>query len=365
MELIVLIITITCLIFSTVNIITNIYQISPIRSLHYRKLKNKDSLTSIIIPVRNEEENIGNLLTDIQNLDPNQFEIIVVDDHSSDNTRSILETFPNVRILQSKKLPSQWLGKQWACLQGYKQSKGEVLVFLDADVRIKSNIIVETSYFLANSQFGFISIFPKQIMTTLSEKVIIPIISISLYSLLPLWLGRYSRNDSIAAAIGQFMAFRRDVYETLGTHEAVKDSVDDVGFARIAKRKGISMKLYQADESLQCRMYPDAEKVFRGLRRSLYWTLYPFRIYSVVPLILFIFSLSLFPIYLSLQFRFGWLLLLFILAQRIAIAIKSQTSVIISLITHIPTMLLWTYSLISLLISTKNIEWRGRKISQQ
>ena len=104
-----------------------------------------NGLVSVLIPVRNEELNIGNLLSDLQKQDYPNIEIIVFDDQSTDNTSEIVKQFMEsdnrIKLIRSMELPSGWLGKNYACHEMSKHAKGNYLLFLDADVSLKRRII--------------------------------------------------------------------------------------------------------------------------------------------------------------------------------------------------------------------------------
>ena len=132
------------------------------------KISQSSDLVSVMIPARNEESNIGNILQDLVRQDYTNIEIIVFDDQSEDKTREIVNEFTvadtRIRLVSSEGLPEGWLGKNFACYSLSKHSKGDYLLFLDADVRIKNNTIGKALSFSKKHDLALISIFPKQII---------------------------------------------------------------------------------------------------------------------------------------------------------------------------------------------------------
>jgi len=135
-------------------------------------------LVSVLIPVRNEENNIGNILQDLLNQEYKDIEIIVFDDQSEDKTGEIVKGLSasesRIRLILSEGLPEGWLGKNHACHSLSKYAKGDYLLFLDADVRIKNNTIGKAVAFAKKHELSLISIFPKQVIKTNGEKMTVP-----------------------------------------------------------------------------------------------------------------------------------------------------------------------------------------------
>jgi len=227
-------------------------------------------LVSVLIPARNEENNIVNILTDLINQDHENVEIIVFNDQSEDNTAAIVNSFiekdKRITLINSEGLPEGWLGKNYACHKLSQNATGRYLLFLDADVRIINRLIDNAVFFARKHNTGLISIFPKQIIVSLGEKITVPNMNYILVSLLPLILVRKSRFPSLAAANGQFMFFRSDVYRNTLPHELMKNNmIEDIATAREFKKRGIKIACLLGDDKITCRMYkgfPDAVNGF-------------------------------------------------------------------------------------------------------
>jgi glycosyltransferase involved in cell wall biosynthesis len=230
-------------------------------------------LVSVLIPVRNEEKNIGNILQDLRDQDYKDIEIIVFDDQSEDRTSGIVRGLSaadsRIRLLTSEGLPEGWLGKNHACHSLSKYAKGNYLLFLDADVRIGNNTIGKAVAFSKRHGLSLISIFPKQIILTNGEKMTVPNMNYILLSLLPLLLVRKSKFISLSAANGQFMFFRADAYMRLQPHWLMKDNkVEDISISRYLKENDHKIACLTGDENINCRMYTGYLDALEGFSKN-------------------------------------------------------------------------------------------------
>ncbi len=230
---------------------------------------------SILIPARNEAGSIRRCLDGVFAVAPPACEVIVYDDQSSDDTPAILEAcrraYPALRVLCGTGKPEGWTGKSWACQSLYNASSGEVLLFLDADVSLSGACLDRAVPFLREQNLALLSCFPRQQMGSLGEWLVVPLMNWLLLSLLPLNLVARSPRASLAAANGQFMLFRRDAYERIGTHAAVRHSVvDDLAFARLVKRAGLRMMAVLSRGEVSCRMYRGGGESFRGFMKNFF-----------------------------------------------------------------------------------------------
>ncbi len=228
---------------------------------------------SVLIPARNEEKNIGNLLNDLQHLTYRNLEIIVFDDLSKDRTAEIVEKHATedrrIKMIRSTGLPAGWLGKNFACYSLSQVSTGDFLLFLDADVRINGNIIENTVNEMNRYHLGLLSVFPKQIMATKGEQITIPVMNYILLTLLPLIFVRISPFSQHAAANGQYMLFNRNYYKGLQPHEKFKNSaVEDILTARYFKRNKVKVSCMVGDERIKCRMYSRFSEAVEGFSKN-------------------------------------------------------------------------------------------------
>ncbi len=230
-------------------------------------------LVSILIPARNEEKNIGNILNDILIQDYNNIEIIIYDDDSEDNTAEIIREFINqderITIIKGQKLPENWLGKNYACHQLSTAAKGTYLLFLDADIRISKNIIENTIAYSNKNKLSLLSIFPMQEMHSTGEKLTVPIMNWILLSLLPMFLIKKCSWTSFSAANGQFMLFNASDYIKHYWHKIVKnEKVEDIKILRLMKKSKYEVHTLLGDKRIKCRMYSSYKEGLNGFSKN-------------------------------------------------------------------------------------------------
>jgi chlorobactene glucosyltransferase len=230
---------------------------------------------SVLIPARNEAERIGKTLESLLLLSPSPFEIIVLDDNSEDNTREILQVFAQksslVKILDGRPLPVGWLGKNFACHQLAQAAEGDYLLFIDADVHLSGNILERLLLHFERQNLDFLSVFPRQEMSSAGEETVVPMMYFLLLSLLPLPLVRRKNHHSLAAANGQMMFFESSVYKRVSPHERVKNKVtEDIETAKLLKSEGYKIDVLLGDEEAECKMYGSLEEAMQGFTKNFY-----------------------------------------------------------------------------------------------
>ena len=235
----------------------------------------KNPLISVLIPARNEEKNIRRCLNSLLRQDYPNIEILVLDDNSSDNTSAVVEKFAKkdnrIKLYHGKPLKNGWLGKSYACQQLSEYAKGEYLLFVDADTLHFANSISSSVACLLRFDIDALSVFAKQIMVTIHERLIIPFGNFMIMAFLPLALIRRSRSALFCTAIGQFMLFKKDVYKAIGGHESVKGEIlEDVLIAKQVKRCGYKFMIFDGRSNLYCRMYHNFREVVHGYTKVLF-----------------------------------------------------------------------------------------------
>lgn len=215
---------------------------------------------SFIIPVRNEEENIQDCINSIKKSISENYEIIVVNDNSEDRTHEIISKMNDIKVVNVQNKPNFAVGKNYALYLGYLNSDGQILIFLDADVRITKETIKETLKLLKN--YDVVSFSPKQITKTIWEFSIQPIIFKFLEYLYP-----YSKSIALN---GQFIAIKREVYEDIGTHKVLLSEIlEDVKLAKLLHQKGYKIYFNKSDK-IYCRMYKTLKDIINGWSKNLF-----------------------------------------------------------------------------------------------
>jgi hypothetical protein len=229
---------------------------------------------SVLIPARNEEAHIADALRSVQQSAGLDFEIVVLDDGSTDRTaeivREIADDDSRVRLETAQPLPPGWCGKNFACHQLAALARHPLLVFMDADVRItRPDSLARLAEFVEQSKASLVSGVPHEETRTLGEKLIIPLIHFVLLGFLPVERMRRSTDPAFAAACGQILAVRRDAYERAGGHGAIAGRIHDaVALTRLLRSHGFSTDLFDATDTFRCRMYRTAAEVWHGFAKN-------------------------------------------------------------------------------------------------
>ncbi|MCA9288575.1 MAG: glycosyltransferase [Phycisphaerales bacterium] len=232
-------------------------------------------LVSVCVPARNEEANIGACVRSLLAQDMRAIEVVVYDDQSTDATPGILAGLaaedPRVRLAQTSPLPGGWNGKQHACWRMSAAACGRWLLFTDADMRFEPACLRTALEQGAARGVGLLSTFPRQIVGSIGEALLVPMIFFLLFSYLPMGRMRRTRDPSASAGCGQFLLVRRDAYEAAGTHEAFKDSMHDgIMMPRAVRRAGFATDLFDATGLCSVRMYRGLGQTWRGFAKNAY-----------------------------------------------------------------------------------------------
>jgi len=227
---------------------------------------------SVLVPARNEADNIARCIEHLAQQKYSNKEIIILDDNSTDNTKAIVEEskklHPEIKLISGQPLPAGWTGKNWACHQLAEKARGEILIFTDADTMHNPLAVKRTVAWMQKLKTGMLSAFPQQITGTLSESLIVPMIDFLVYGLLPLWATFFIRLPALSAANGQWIAFTREAYRKAGGHKSVRtEMVEDVELNKLAKRKGIKTITTAGTDMVFCRMYKSAKEVWQGFTK--------------------------------------------------------------------------------------------------
>ncbi|GAB5465319.1 MAG: hydroxychlorobactene glucosyltransferase CruC [Candidatus Kapaibacteriales bacterium] len=234
---------------------------------------------SVLIPARNESENLKRNLPSILSQRYKDLNILVMDDDSSDPTPDTLDVFKsqysNFHGYSQNELPKEWKGKVYALHRLSEIEKdtinSEVLLFTDADDYFFGGAIETSLKVMKRNNLDMISFFPGQEFASLAERLFSPISDLILFTLLPLKLVEKTSNPSISAANGQWIMITRDAYEKIGGHESVRNSLlDDTDIARRAKTKGLKTGVYSGIGIVKTRMYSSFISIVNGFAKNIY-----------------------------------------------------------------------------------------------
>lgn len=230
---------------------------------------------SIIIPARNESAIIETVVHSILASTYTTFELIVVDDRSTDDTAAkvlaIAATDPRLRLLPGAELPAGWLGKPWACHQGALAATGRYLLFTDADTEHEAALLSHAIGAMERDAPDLLTLITHQRCVTFWERIIMPQIWVPLgFRYPPSRVNRATKPHQLVAN-GQFILVRRSAYDALGGHEAVRgEVVEDLALAQTFLRGGKRLQLMFGDTLIATRMYRTLGELIEGWSKNLY-----------------------------------------------------------------------------------------------
>jgi glycosyltransferase involved in cell wall biosynthesis len=333
-----------------------------------RVSRHYDDLVSILIPARNEAEHILLLLQSIRQQDYKNYEVIVYDDASADDTYHVCVAFaekhPNISIIKGGELPAGWTGKNHACYQLAQQAKGRYFLFLDADEVVGKNLINSAVYRMQLYKLSLLSLFANQNMLTFGEKTTVPLLNYLLLNLLPVRLVYLFKSPIFATACGQFMLFDADVYRKNQWHEQVRDKVvEDAEIMRQLKTQKHNGEVLLANGMLTCRMYKSYEQALNGFSKNALGA-FNYNIFGLLLYILLVFGgpvIILSTLSINLIFFMAGLILL----PRVMVSLSSGQNAWLNILLH-PIQMVNLVIIAFLSIQrhlTKTNVWKGRVVN--
>lgn len=329
--------------------------------------KHYTDKVSILIPARNEAANILPLLQSIHQQDYQNYEVIIYDDDSTDDTYKVCSDFaaahPRFKVIKGTTLPEGWIGKNHACHQLAQQADGKYLLFLDADEQVDVKLINSAVHRMHLHRLSLLSLFTNQTMLTLGENAVVPLMHYILLNLLPLRLVYLVKNASVAAASGQFMLFDADVYHQQQWHKAVKNKVvEDVEIMRLIKAENYNGEALLANGMISCRMYHDYNEAINGFSKNF---LAAFN-YSIIGFLIYITLIIGGPLFILTTLNLPLILFTvgLILLTRIMISLSAGQKAGYNIVLHPVQMFnLLVVAVVSVQkYLTKTTTWKGRKI---
>ncbi|MCA9812096.1 MAG: glycosyltransferase [Nitrosarchaeum sp.] len=226
---------------------------------------------SIILPARNEEKFIKKCLDGLVEQDYKNYEIIAIDDSSEDKTGDIIEEYSKKysKIIAVKALPKpdDWMGKNWACMEGYKKATGDILLFTDADTYHNRCVISLAVSHLLSLNLDALSVIPKMLSFDFWTKITLPMISTFLHTRFSA-LNVNNPNKKTGYFFGSFFIIKREVYQNVGMHKGVKQEIiEDGALGKKVKERGYRMRMVRGEHLISAIWARDRDTLWNALKR--------------------------------------------------------------------------------------------------
>jgi chlorobactene glucosyltransferase len=337
---------------------------------------------SIVVPARDEERAIERSVRSLLSQDYARFEVIVVNDRSTDATGEILARIAaedrRLVVLQGEEPPPGWLGKPWALHEGSRRAQGELLLFIDADLHYAPPVLSAAVADIQREQIEMLALLPHFEMQRFWEQVAMPMLAAMAFMFIPLWLSNRSRIVLLAIGGGTGNLVRRSAYEAAGGHESLKGSVvDDVGLARLIRTHGGRTQVVRTDSLVTLRMYHGLGEIVEGFTKNSFTTMG--RSYSLAVggmIVMLVAHVLPYAITIAAVVKLfsgqtvsisEWLfvaIVALITASRLVLFIALRYGVWNALFLHPVMMLLWMWIFVRSMWITgirNQVHWRGRK----
>ena len=237
----------------------------------FEKKEHVKPKVSVILPARNEEKFIEKCLNSLVEQDYDNYEIIAINDSSNDSTGDIIkkysEKFPKVIFVDAKPKPDGWMGKNWACMEGYKMASGDLLLFTDADTTHTSSVISLAVSHLLSLELDALTVIPRMLCLDRITKITLPMISTFLHTRFSaLRVNDTSKNTGYF--FGSFFIMKKSTYDLVGTHEGVKgELVEDGALGKKVKESNFKMRMVRGEHLIDAVWARDSFTLWNALKR--------------------------------------------------------------------------------------------------
>ncbi len=280
---------------------------------------------SLLFSARNEAEKMPEALRSMLALDYPTYEIIAVDDRSTDGTGEILREFSlgckHLRTVRVETLPAGWLGKPHGLQTAYERSSGEWLVFTDADVQFHPAALRRAVSLALERKWDHVTLFPRMEMHGIGEKIVISYFSLGGYAFSRAW-SVPERESRAYVGVGAFQLVRRSAYQALGTHRRLaREVVDDMKLGKLVKEAGFVSGVALSGEGVRLRWQAGVRNIIQGTEKN-FFAVTGFRLGMTVIYVGFFLLLSLVP-FLALVLARGWALAFAGIAAGCAVLVQA------------------------------------------
>lgn len=349
-------------VFFTITIY-NMFTAPRIKNLE--TIKIKEEKISILVPARNEERNICKLIKSVEEQSYKNYELIILDDNSTDSTFFITEEISKrnkkIKVIKGKELPDGWLGKNWACYQLSELASGELYLFLDADVTLEKFALTNALNRFHKFNLDMLTVFPTQIISSFGELFVVPLMNWLLLTFLPLKFVYSLKSKTFIAANGQFILISKEAYNNIGTHSEFRNKVvEDMEIVHKLKEQTKKVMVCVGNNSIKTKMYRSFPESINGFSKNFFPG---FKTSKIV----FFFLISLFlilflaPLFLSIWYPYYLIIVAMILLERVIVSIISRENIIYSILLH-PAQMIIMFIVGFISVSKKGKTWKGRII---
>ena len=238
------------------------------------KFEKKDHVkpkVSIILPARNEEKFIDKCLVSLLNQDYDNYEIIVINDSSEDSTGDLIKKYAKkyskIIPVDANPKPVGWVGKNWACMEGYKKATGELLLFTDADTKHTNSVISLAVSHLLSLELDALTVIPRMLCLDLITKITLPMISTFLHTRFSA-LRVNDKSKNTGYFFGSFFIIKKTTYDSVGTHEGVRQElIEDGALGKKVKESGFKMRMVRGEHLIDAVWARDINTLWNALKR--------------------------------------------------------------------------------------------------
>jgi chlorobactene glucosyltransferase len=323
---------------------------------------------SIVVPARNEERTIERTVRALLAQTYTPLEVIVVDDGSTDGTGRILAAlaaeYPKLVVVTGEEPAPGWLGKPWALHEGSRRARGELLLFVDADIHYVPAAVATVVARLEKREEAMLSLLPRFEMHGFWENAGLTQLAIAAFTIIPVWLGNFTTFVGLGIGGGPGNLVRRNAFEEMGGYETLKNAVvDDVGMARQIRAHGHRTDVILGDRLASLRMYHGSQEVIDGFTKNLFPALGGSYLAAAVMLVLMV-AFHFAPYVLAAR---GDLLaivaVVLITITRVLLFARLKYRIDVAVVGHPFMTLLWMWILVRSVWMTgvrRQLHWRGR-----
>jgi len=333
-----------------------------------RATGNRPGEVSVLIPARNEESNLPSCLDAVLNQGETVLEILVYNDHSTDDSANVIKGFAErdrrVRAIEPVPLGSGWVGKNFACSRLASESKGKWLLFIDADAQLAESAVERMVEEMRVRRLKFLSCWPGLEMGSFWERALMPMLNFVVLTIFPAPLSLILDRPSLGLAHGACLMIERESYFSVGGHSAVRDRIfEDCSLARLWRERGERSLCLDGQDVVRVRMYESFGEIWRGFQKNFFPAFrHEMSFWAFITLHLLVFLLPWFLL-IAIPCRTAALVVVIIFGARVSLALRFRHPAWAAPLHPVGELILISIAISSWrrIKSGRGVDWRGRK----